>query len=55
MPENRHKKEKNGLTGPLIFDKWTRGPGGLWATSPDLRLREGSTLGSTFKQGRLHI
>ena len=55
MRENRQQLEKNGLTGPLIWDKWTRDLGGLWAITPDLGLRRDSTQGSTFKPGRLHI
>ncbi len=41
-PENRQKKEKNDLTGPLISNKWTRGRSGLWATNPGLGLRRAS-------------
>ena len=55
MPENRQKKEKNDLTGPLISNKWTRGLGGVSATTPDLRLSRVFRGGSTFKTEVLHI
>ena len=55
MPENRQKKEKNDLTDPLISNKWIRGPSGVSATTPDLRLSRGFRGGSTSKGAALHI